>query len=248
VHEIGGTAVILRALIDSGHVDGGCLTVTGETLAEAYGGAPAPDGAVVRAATAPLSPDGGLAVLKGNLCPDGALLKLAGLKTLVHEGPARVFECEEDCARVVEARAYQAGEVLIIRNEGPVGGPGMQEMLGVTALIYGQQMGEQVALVTDGRFSGATHGICVGYVAPEAAIGGPLALVRDGDLVRIDAVGRRMDLLLDESELAARRAAWRPRAPRHRAGLLAKYARLVGQANKGAVTHAGGAEWPWFDR
>src|SRR5439155_23373482 len=174
VHEFGGTAVILRALLDGGYLDGGCLTVSGETMAQVYGDAAAPDGAVVRAASAPLMPDGGLVVLKGNLCPDGALLKVAGLKTQVHEGPARVFECEEDCARVVEARAYRAGEVLIIRNEGPVGGPGMQEMLGVTALIYGQQMGEKVALVTDCRFSGATHGICVGYVAPEAAIGGPL--------------------------------------------------------------------------
>src|SRR5215472_13050389 len=146
------------------------------------------------------------------------------------------FESEGDCARAVEARAYKAGDVLVIRNEGPVGGPGMQEMLGVTALIYGQQMGEAVALVTDGRFSGATRGICVGHVAPEAAVGGPLALLRDGDIVRIDA------------EIAARRAAWRPLAPRHKAGLLAKYAAQVGQANKGAVTHAGAAEWPWFDR
>jgi len=248
VHEIGGTGVILRALLDGGYLDGGSLTVTGETMAQVYGDAAPPDGAVVRPATAPLRPDGGLAVLKDNLCPDGALLKLAGLKTLVHEGRARVFECEEDCALVVEARAYQAGEVLIIRNEGPVGGPGMQEMLGVTALIYGQEMGEKVALVTDGRFSGATHGICVGYVAPEAAIGGPLALVEDGDIVRIDAVSRRMDLLVDDNVLAERRARWRAPAPRHKAGLLAKYARQVGQANKGAVTHEGGAEWPWFDR
>src|SRR5260370_863196 len=192
--------------------------------------------AVVRAAGAPLLPDGGLVVLKGNLCPDGALLKIAGLKTLVHEGPARVFECEEECARLVEARAYQAGEVLVIRNEGPVGGPGMQEMLGVTALIYGQQMGEKVALVTDGRFSGATHGICVGYVAPEAAIGGPLALVEDGDIVRIDAVSRRMDLLVDDRVLAERLARWRAPSPRHKAGLLGKYAKPGGQGNKGGVS------------
>ena len=151
-----------------------------------------------------------------------------------------MFESEGDCARAVEARAYQAGEVLIIRNEGPVGGPGMQEMLGVTALIYGQQMGEKVALVTDGRFSGATRGICVGYVAPEAAIGGPLALVRDGDLVRIDAAGRRMDLLLRRQRKSPPAAPPGGRcAPRHKAGLLAKYAAQVGQANKGAVTHAG---------
>jgi len=248
MHEVGGTAVIIRALIASGHIDGNCLTITGETLAAAYADAPAPDGAVIRDTAAPIARDGGLAVLKGNLCPDGALLKVAGLKRLDFEGPARVFENEEDCARAVETRAYHAGEVLIIRNEGPVGGPGMREMLGVTALIYGQQMGEAVALVTDGRFSGATRGICVGYVAPEAAIGGPLALVRDGDRVRIDAGARRMDLLISDAELAARRAAWKPGPPRHRAGLLAKYARQVGQADKGAVTHEGGAEWPWFDR
>ncbi|HEY1798667.1 MAG TPA: dihydroxy-acid dehydratase [Stellaceae bacterium] len=248
VHEIGGTAVIIRALIASGHIDGSCLTITGETLATVYADAPAPDGEVVRDTAAPIARDGGLAVLKGNLCPDGALLKVAGLKRLDFEGPARVFENEEDCARAVETRAYRAGEVLIIRNEGPVGGPGMREMLGVTALIYGQQMGEQVALVTDGRFSGATRGICVGYVAPEAAIGGPLALVHDGDRVRIDAAARRIDLLISDAELAARRAAWKAAPPRHKAGLLAKYAKQVGQADKGAVTHDGGAEWPWFDR
>jgi dihydroxy-acid dehydratase len=248
VYDIGGVAVILRALIEAGHIDGACLTVTGATLAEVYGGAPQPDGNVVRASSAAIAPDGGIAVLKGNLCPDGGLIKIAGLRVLVHEGPARVFESEEDCARAVEARAYSEGEVLIIRNEGPVGGPGMQEMLGVTALIYGQQMGEKVALVTDGRFSGATRGICVGHVAPEAAIGGPLALVRDGDRVRIDIAARRMELLVSDAELAGRRAQWQPQPPRHRAGLLAKYAKLVGQANRGAVTHAGGAEWPWFDR
>jgi len=248
VYDIGGTAVILRALIESGHIDGSCLTVTGMTMAETYGSAAMPDGAVVRPAAAPLSPDGGLAVLKGNLCPDGALIKVAGLSVLVHEGPARVFDSEQDCARAVEARAYEAGDVLIIRNEGPVGGPGMQEMLGVTALIYGQQMGDKVALVTDGRFSGATRGMCIGHVAPETAIGGPLALVRDGDLVRIDVTERRMDVLVDGAELDARRAAWRPSPPRHRAGLLGKYARQVGQANRGAVTHEGGAEWPWVRR
>ena len=248
VHEIGGTAVILRALIEAGHIDGNCLTVTGMTLAEVYGAAAMPDGAVVRPASEPLLPDSGLAVLKGNLCPDGALIKVAGLKLLVHEGPARVFECEEDCVRAVEARAYQAGDVLVLRNEGPVGGPGMREMLGITAVIYGQQMGEKVALVTDGRFSGATRGMCIGHVAPEAAIGGALALVHEGDRIRIDVTSRRMDLLVDEAELAARRAAWQPRPPRHRAGLLGKYAKLVGQANLGAVTHEGGTEWPWFDQ
>jgi dihydroxy-acid dehydratase len=247
VHDIGGTAVIVRALIASGHVDGSCMTVTGRTLAEEYGTAAEPDGAVVRGAGAPLQPDGGVAVLKGNLCPDGALVKVAGLGVVFHEGPARIFESEEDCIRAVEERSYRPGDVLVLRNEGPVGGPGMREMLGVTALIYGQQMGEKVALVTDGRFSGATRGICIGYVTPEAAVGGPLALVRERDTIRIDVKSRRMDVLVTESELAERRAAWRPPERRHKSGLLAKYAKLVGQANKGAVTHEGGAEWPWFD-
>jgi dihydroxy-acid dehydratase len=165
----------------------------------------------------------------------------------VFEGTARVFEDEEQCVAAVRNRKYSAGEVLIIRNEGPVGGPGMREMLGVTALIYGQGMGEKVALITDGRFSGATRGMCIGYVSPESFIGGPLALVRDGDGIRIDAGARRMDLLIDDSELAERRQAWKPRPPRHRAGALAKYARLVGQAPGGAITHDGPAEWPWFD-
>ena len=244
VHEIGGTAVIIRELIAGGCIDGHCMTITGRSLAEAYGDGAAPDGQVVRRCASPIAPNGGLAVLKGNLCPDGALIKVAGLKSLAIEGPARVFECEEDCARAVAARDYAAGEVLIIRNEGPVGGPGMREMLGVTALIFGQAMGDKVALVTDGRFSGATRGLSVGYVAPEAAVGGPLALVRDGDIVRIDAGARRMDVLIEQAELDRRRAAWQPRPPRHRAGALAKYARLVGQANTGAVTHAGAAEWP----
>ena len=246
VHEIGGTAVIIRALIETGAIDGSCLAATGETLAQTYGDAPPPDGAVVRVAGAPIAPDGGVAVLKGNLCPDGALIKLAGLRTLVHEGPARVFESEGDCARAVGARAYKAGDVLVIRNEGPVGGRHAGDARSDGADLW----------PADGRggrardrraVSGATRGICVGHVAPEAAVA-PLALVRDGDIVRIDAAGRCMDLRLDAAEIAARRAVWRPLAPRHKAGLLAKYAAQVGQANKGAVTHAGGADWPWFDR
>jgi dihydroxy-acid dehydratase len=247
VHDIGGAAVVIRALIDGGHIDGSCLTITGRNLADEYGGANAPDGEIIRAAHMPIMPDGGVAVLKGNLCPDGAVIKVAGLKSLVFEGTARVFEDEESCVDAVRNRNYAAGEVLVIRNEGPVGGPGMREMLGVTALIYGQGMGEKVALITDGRFSGATRGLCIGYVSPESFVGGPLALVRDGDRIRIDAASHRMDLLLDEAEIARRRQAWKPRPPRHRAGALAKYARLVGQAPGGAVTHDGAAEWPWFD-
>jgi len=247
VYDIGGTAVVIRALIESGHIDGACLTITGRTIAEEYGNANAPDGEVIHSTRTPIMPDGGVAVLKGNLCPDGAIIKVAGLKSVVFEGRARVFEDEEACVDAVRKRNYGAGEVLVIRNEGPVGGPGMREMLGVTALIYGQGMGEKVALITDGRFSGATRGMCIGYVSPEAFVGGPLALVRDGDLIRIDAGARRMSLLVDEPELVARRQAWKPRQPRHRAGALAKYARLVGQAPRGAVTHEGPAEWPWFD-
>ena len=247
VYDIGGTAVVIRALVESGHIEGTCLTITGKTVAEEYGGASAPDGEVIYPTRAPIMPDGGLAVLKGNLCPDGAVIKVAGLKKLLFEGIARVFEDEETCVEAVRNRNYAAGEVLVIRNEGPVGGPGMREMLGVTALIYGQGMGEKVALVTDGRFSGATRGMCIGYVSPEAFVGGPLALVRDGDHIRIDAAARRMDLLIDDGELAQRRKVWKQRPPRHRAGALAKYARLVGQAPGGAVTHEGPAEWPWFD-
>jgi dihydroxy-acid dehydratase len=247
VYDIGGTAVVIRALMESGHIDGTCLTITGKTIAEEYGGANAPDGEVIYPAHAPIMPDGGVAVLKGNLCPDGAVIKVAGLKNLVFEGTARVFEDEETCVDAVRNRSYAAGEVLVIRNEGPVGGPGMREMLGVTALIYGQGMGEKVALITDGRFSGATRGMCIGYVSPEAFVGGPLALVRDGDRILIDAAVRRMDLLIEDRELSRRREAWKPRSPRHRAGALAKYARLVGQAPQGAVTHDGPAEWPWFD-
>jgi len=247
VYDVGGAAVVIRELVESGHVDGTCLTITGRTIAEEYGGANAPDGEVIFNSAKPIMRDGGVAVLKGNLCPDGAVIKVAGLKSLLFEGRARVFEDEESCVEAVRNRNYAAGEVLVIRNEGPVGGPGMREMLGVTALIYGQGMGERVALITDGRFSGATRGMCIGYVSPESFVGGPLALVENGDRIRIDAVARRMDLLVDDGELARRREAWTPRPPRHRAGALAKYARLVGQAPGGAVTHGGAAEWPWFD-
>jgi dihydroxy-acid dehydratase len=248
VYDIGGAAVMIRALVDSGHIDGSCLTISGRTLAEEYGEANAPDGEVVYSVQQPMMPDGGVAVLKGNLCPDGAVIKVAGLKKLVFEGTARVFEDEEGCVAAVRQRRYSEGDVLVIRNEGPVGGPGMREMLGVTALIYGQGMGEKVALITDGRFSGATRGMCIGYVSPESFIGGPLALLREGDRIRIDAGTRRMDVLIDDDELARRRQAWTQPKPRHRAGALAKYARLVGQAPGGAVTHQGGAEWPWFDQ
>ncbi|PQO24949.1 dihydroxy-acid dehydratase [Rhodobacteraceae bacterium WD3A24] len=244
VYEIGGAHVVIKELIAHGYMHGDTLTVTGRTLGEEVAAAPAPDGEVIRAVPDAIMDTGGVVVLKGNLCPDGALLKIAGLKALAFEGRARVFESEDEAVTAVHARDYAEGDVLIVRNEGPKGGPGMREMLGLTALIYGHQMGEKVALLTDGRFSGATRGMCIGHAAPEAAIGGPLGLVRDGDTIRIDARAATITLDVPDSELEARRAAWTPPEPLHRAGLLSKYAATVGQAHEGAVTHAGDAKWP----
>jgi dihydroxy-acid dehydratase len=244
LHHVGGVAVVIRALLDGGYLHGGALTLSGETLAQAHAGTPGPDGEVVRKCSEALHPSGGLVVLKGSLCPDGALIKIAGLRSHLFEGPARVFECEEDCTEAVRRRDYSAGEVLLIRNEGPRGGPGMREMLGTTALIYGQGMGEKVALLTDGRFSGATRGMCIGYACPEAADGGPIALVRNGERVRIDCEAGTIDLLVGQEELARRRAAWKPLARERLAGALEKYAKLVGPANLGAVTHSGALDWP----
>lgn len=245
VHRLGGVPMIVKELIASGHMHGDTLTLTGETLAEAVADAPAPDGEVIRPVSNAIDGTGGVIVLKGNLAPEGAFIKVAGLKARVHEGPARVFESEEDCMAAVRKRDYAAGEVIIIRNEGPKGGPGMREMLGPTAVIYGQGMGEKVALVTDGRFSGATRGMCIGYLSPEAAAGGPLALVKDGDTIRIDTKeARTIDLLVDEAELDRRRAEFEARPPRRLAGVLEKYAAQVGSAYAGAVTHSGAAEWP----
>ena len=245
VHGIGGAPVVFRLLMESGLFDGSALTCTGDTMADALEGVPDPDGEIIRCKGDERSPDGGVIVLKGNLCPDGALLKVAGLQSTYFKGPARIFDEEESCNAAVKAQDYADGEVIVIRNEGPVGGPGMREMLGTTALIYGQGRGEKVALLTDGRFSGATRGMCIGYAAPEAAVGGPLALIRDGDIIEIDAAKRAIDVLLSDDELAARRAAWQAPDPRRLGGALEKYARLVGQANKGAVTHSGGVEWVW---
>jgi dihydroxy-acid dehydratase len=244
VYRVGGVPMIAKALIRSGHIDGQTPTIGGETLAQACSGAPDPDGEVIRAPNNAISPAASVVVLKGNLAPNGALLKVAGLVSLVHEGPARVFENEEECMAVIRARAYGAGDVLVIRNEGPKGGPGMREMLGPTALIYGQGMGERVALVTDGRFSGATRGMCVGYVSPEAAAGGLIGLLRNGDRVRIDAVARRIDCLVDKAELARRRTAGQAitrKVPL--AGALEKYAAQVNSAHLGAVTHSGNLQW-----
>jgi dihydroxy-acid dehydratase len=187
IHEIGGAPVVLSELLRGGRLHGDALTVTGRTLAEELAASPDADGEIVHSFDAPISPNGGLTILKGNLCPDGAVLKTAGLKTLRHRGPARVFESEEAAQYAVANRLYELGDTIIIRNEGPCGGPGMREMLGITALIYGQGNGEKVALITDGRFSGATRGMCIGYACPEARAGGPIALVHDGDIVEIDA-------------------------------------------------------------
>ena len=244
LHHAGGVSLVLKALLDGGYLHGDALVLSGRTLADSLAGMPGADGEIVRSPADPLHPTGGVVVLKGNLCPDGALIKIAGLKSLVFEGRARVFEGEEACVAVVKNRGYAEGDVLIIRNEGPRGGPGMREMLGTTALIYGQGMGEKVALLTDGRFSGATRGMCIGYACPEAAEGGPLGLVQDGDPIRIDCNARTIDMLVGDDELARRRAAWKPRRQERLAGALEKYAKLVGPANLGALTHSGAVEWP----
>ena len=235
LHAVGGVYSVLKALLTHGALHGDCLTLSGNSLErelESHAGA---DGSVVR--KEPIMKTGGLVVLKGNLAPDGALIKVAGLKSLVFEGPARVFDSEEACAQVVKERKYRLGEVLVIRYEGPKGGPGMREMLGVTALLYGQGAGEKVALLTDGRFSGATRGMMIGYVSPEAAAGGPLGLLRNGDPIRIDAAAGTLDVLIGKSELRKRKA----RAPKRPAvsGVLEKYASQVGSAHLGAVTHSG---------
>ncbi len=245
LYYAGGVPSVLASLLKHGLVHGDVLTLEGETLESALEAMPAPDGAVVRSAANALSATGGVRVLRGNLAPDGALIKVAGLNSLQLAGPARIFENEEACMRAVSRRAYQAGEVLVIRNEGPRGGPGMREMLGVTAAIYGQGMGEKIALLTDGRFSGATRGMCIGYVGPEAAAGGPIALLKDGDLIAIDAAAGTLEVKLSGAQLASRRADWCPIERRPLAGALEKYEKLVGPAHLGAVTHSGALEWPY---
>jgi dihydroxy-acid dehydratase len=234
LHAAGGVYAVLKELLDRGALHGDCLTLSGLTLEKALSDHPGADGSVVR--KEPIMKTGGLVVLKGNLAPDGALIKIAGLKSLVFEGQARVFDSEEACAEVVKKKAYQAGEVLVIRYEGPKGGPGMREMLGITALLYGQGMGEKVALLTDGRFSGATRGMMIGYVSPEAATGGALALVRNGDRIVIDASRGVLRLDVPASELKKRKA----KIPKRiLSGVLEKYASQVGSAHLGAVTHSG---------
>jgi dihydroxy-acid dehydratase len=239
--EAGGVPMLLKTLLDSGHLHGDVMTVTGKTLAENLADVKwRHDQDVIRPASNPLSPTGGVVGLWGSLAPDGAIVKVAGLKHLKHRGPARVFDGEQACFEAVEKRDYKEGDVLVIRYEGPKGGPGMREMLSTTAALYGQGV-ENIALITDGRFSGATRGLCIGHVGPEAALGGPIALVRDGDIISIDSVAGTIDLEVNPLELEHRAHAWKPRKTDYNSGALWKFAQLVGPAHKGAVSHPGGA-------
>jgi dihydroxy-acid dehydratase len=240
--EAGGVPLLMKTLLDGGFLHGECLTVTGRTVAENMQRVIwNPDQDVVRPANRPLSKTGGVVGLKGSLAPEGAIVKVAGMTTLKFTGPARCFDGEEACFEAVKNKQYKEGEVLVIRYEGPKGGPGMREMLSTTAALYGQGMGDKVALITDGRFSGATRGFCVGHVGPEAALGGPIALLRDGDVIQIDAEAGVLAVKLSEPELAKRRQDWRPRESECGSGYLWKYAQQVGPALNGAVTHPGGA-------
>jgi dihydroxy-acid dehydratase len=239
--EAGGIPLVMKALLDGGYLHGDCMTVTGRTIAENLKTVQwNPDQDVVRAAKMPLMATGGVVGLKGNLAPEGAIVKVAGMANLKFTGPARCFDGEEACFEAVKNRKYKEGDVLVIRYEGPRGGPGMREMLSTTAALYGQGMGDKVALITDGRFSGATRGFCVGHVGPEAAVGGPIALLRDGDIIELDAVNGTLNVKLSESELTNRKAGWTPRENEATSGYLWKYAQQVGPAVNGAVTHPGG--------
>jgi dihydroxy-acid dehydratase len=233
----GGLAVLMSRLIDGGLLNPETRNVDGRTIAEIAASAHEVQGQnVVRPLQDPLKPSGGIAILRGNLAPEGCVVKLAGHERLTHTGPARVFDREEDCFAAVQAQQIQAGDVVVIRYEGPAGGPGMREMLGVTAAIVGAGLSDKVALLTDGRFSGATHGFMAGHVAPEAFRGGPIAAIRDGDLVTFDVPARKLTVDISEQELAERLARWRPPAPRYPSGVFAKYAALVSSASQGAVT------------
>ena len=240
MYEAGGVYMLMKTLLENGLLHGDCMTVTGKTLGENIDQVTwNPDQKVIYDVKTPLSPTGGVVGLKGSLAPDGAIVKVAGMARLQFTGPAQVFDCEEECFAAVEARQIREGSVIVIRYEGPKGGPGMREMLSTTAALYGQGMGESVALITDGRFSGATRGFCIGHVGPEAADCGPIALVEDGDIIAIDAEAGTIDLHVDEAVLAERRKAWQPRTNDYQAGALWRYAQNVGPASKGAVTHPG---------
>jgi dihydroxy-acid dehydratase len=235
----GGTSLVAKRMLEAGLLDGGQQTVSGLTLAEEAAKAKETAGQdVVFTAEKPLKPNGGLIILKGNLAPEGSVVKVSGFERKQHRGPARVFEREEDAMRAVTEKRIKAGDVVVIRYEGPKGGPGMREMLGVTAAIVGEGLGESVALLTDGRFSGATRGLMVGHVAPEAAVGGPVAAVREGDTITLDLENRRIEVDLSDEEIAARLAGWTKPEARYKAGVFAKYAALVTSASEGAITKA----------
>ena len=240
--EAGGIPLLMKTLLDNGYLHGDCMTVTGRTLAENMEHVRWNDQQdVVHPADKPITRTGGVVGLKGNLAPEGAIVKVAGMSELKFSGPARCFDSEEECFEAVSNRTYKEGEVLVIRYEGPKGGPGMREMLSTTAALYGQGMGGKVALITDGRFSGATRGFCIGHVGPEAATGGPIGLLHDGDIITIDAAKGTLDVSLSDEELAARAREWKPRRTDYQSGALWKYAQTVGSARDGAVTHPGGA-------
>ena len=240
LYRIGGVPVILRAMLDGGLLHGDCMTVTGKTLAENLKDVVLPkDQDVVYAVDTPLNPTGGLKVLHGNLAPEGAVVKVAGMTRLVHRGPAKVFDSEEEAFAAVEKRQIVAGDTVVIRYEGPKGGPGMREMLAVTAALYGQDLGQDVALLTDGRFSGGTRGLCVGHVGPEAFVGGVIALLQDGDIINVDAEKGTLNVELTESEIFRRKVTWQPPTPRYDSGVLWKYSEQVGAACRGAITHPG---------
>jgi dihydroxy-acid dehydratase len=240
LHDAGGVPLLMKALLDGGYLHGECITVTGRTIAENLADVTFdPDQPVVRSTSNPITSWGGVVGLKGSLAPEGAIVKVAGLKKLKFRGPARCFDTEEDAMAAVQERRYEEGEVLVIRYEGPKGGPGMREMLGVTSAIYGQGMGDKVALITDGRFSGATRGFCIGHIGPEAAVGGPIGLLQDGDVIAIDAEAGTLDVEVAPDELDRRRQAWRAHPTMYTSGTLWKYAQTVGPAHLGAVTHPG---------
>ena len=239
--EVGGVPVLLKALLDGGMLHGACMTVTGKSIAENLKDVTFPEGQdVVMPVSDPITPTGGVVGLSGSLAPEGAIVKVAGMDKLKFSGPARVFECEEDAYQAVTELKINEGEVIVIRNEGPKGGPGMREMLSTTSALYGQGLGDKVALVTDGRFSGATRGFCIGHVGPEASVGGPIGLLKDGDIIHMDAVKGLLDVELSADELAARAKNWKPREHDYQSGALWKYAQTVGSSAKGAVTHPGG--------
>ncbi len=238
--EAGGIPLVMKALLEGGYLHGDCMTVTGKTVAENLANVKWNEHQdVIRSTANAISPTGGVVALRGNLAPDGAIVKVAGLKNLRFSGPARVFDREEECFEAVNSRDYNEGDVLVIRYEGPKGGPGMREMLSTTAALYGQGMGDKVALITDGRFSGATRGFCVGHVGPEAAVAGPIALVQDGDIITLDAVEGTISVNVTDEEFARRKAAWSPRDAEFGSGAIWKYAQLVGPARYGALTNPG---------